>query len=509
MTGVYFIYGLAFFTFGVAVLAKGVPAVTGKVVHGIKYVAIFGLIHSVTEWSGMAKTLTGDSLSLAILDRTALISGAASFAFLLYGGFRLNGFGSRLANRAVFLSFGVWALFYLGFEAGAVSYCTADMVSRYIIGVPGALITAYALQTTVRVKSVALVRQRYSRDLSPNLWNAESLRPLFTATAAFFALYGILTAVVEPGDFLPANVINTTTFHDMFGFHVQFARMLTAAGMTTCFLIFLSYFNTLERLTLEEEVALRTRDATEALAEAEQASQAKSEFLATMSHELRTPLNAILGFSDIISHQYLGPHGEKKYMEYAEDIHSSGEHLLELVNDLLDISAIEAGKQSLNKEMLTVNEMVAESFNAVGRKAQEKDIELLTEISETLPPLYADKRAIRQILLNLLTNAVKFTLDGGRITVSAKAAKQKIILKVADTGQGIPAERLPNLTEPFTKGAVEPHKTVDGWGLGLAITKSLIDLHDGKLDIASKVGKGTTVRVTLPNTKACYQRALV
>lgn len=189
-------------------------------------------------------------------------------------------------------------------------------------------------------------------------------------------------------------------------------------------------------------------------------------------------------------------------MEYAEDIHSSGEHLLEMVNDLLDISAIEAGKQSLNKEMLTVNEMVAESLNAIGQKAQEKDIELLTEIPETLPPLYADKRASRQILLNLLTNAVKFTPEGGRITVSAKASKQNIALKVADNGQGISAERLPNITEPFTKGAVEPHRTVEGWGLGLAITKSLIDLHDGKLDIASKVGKGTTVTVTLPNTKA-------
>lgn len=502
MTAVYFIYGLAFFTFGVAVLAKGLPVGADKVVHGIKYIAIFGLIHSVTEWSGMAKTLASDSLSIAILDRITVISGAASFAFLLYGGFCLNGFSSRLANWAVFLSFGIWTLFYFGFEAEAVSYSTADTVSRYIIGVPGALITAYALQTTVQVKSVGLVRQHYSPDFSANLRNVESLYPLFTATAAVFALYGILTTVVQPGHFFPVDVINTTTFHGMFGFHVQFARMLTAAGMTICFLLFLSYFNTLERLTLEEEVARRTRDATAALVEAKQASQAKSEFLATMSHEFRTPLNAILGFSDIISHQYLGPHGEKKYMEYAEDIHASGEHLLEMVNDLLDISAIEAGKQSLNKEMLMVKEMVAESFNAIGQKAQEKDIKLLTEISETLAPLYADKRATRQILLNLLTNAVKFTLEGGKITVSAKASKQKITLKVADTGQGIPAERLPNLTEPFTKGAVNPHQTVDGWGLGLTITKSLIDLHDGQLDIASKVGKGTTVTVTLPNGAA-------
>jgi len=200
-----------------------------------------------------------------------------------------------------------------------------------------------------------------------------------------------------------------------------------------------------------------------------------------------------------VSQQYFGPPGEDKYREYAKDIHSSGEHLLELVNDLLDISTIEAGKQSLDKEMLTINEMVAESLNAIGQKAQEKGIKLLTEVSKNLPPLYADKRATRQILLNLLSNAVKFTPEGGKISVSVKASKQKTTLKIADNGQGIPAEKLPNLTEPFMRGEQDPHKTVDGWGLGLAITKSLIDLHDGKMDITSKVGKGTTVMVTFPN----------
>lgn len=499
MTAVYFIYGLAFFTFGVAVLAKGVPAVADKVVHGIRYIAIFGLVHSVTEWSGMARILAGDPLSLAILDRVAAISGAASFAFLLYGGLRLGGFGSRPAGWAAFVPLAIWGLFHVGYEAGAVPYGMAETVSRYIIGVPGALIAAHALQTTVRDRSVELARKNYSPDLSASLWDAKALRPLFTATAAIFALYGILTAVVQPGDFFPANAINAAAFHAMFGFHVELARMFTATGMTACFLLFLSYFNTLERLTLEEQVALRTRDANAALVEAELANQAKSEFLATMSHELRTPLNAILGFSEIISHQYLGPQGDKKYREYAADIHSSGEQLLEMVNDLLDISAIEAGKQSLNKEMLAVDEMVADCFHAVRRKAGEKNIDLVTGIPGTFPPLHADRRATRQILLNLLTNAVKFTPEGGRITLSAKATGRKIALVVADTGQGIPAELLPNLTEPFTRGAADPYNKAGGWGLGLAITKSLIDLHDGKLEIASKVGKGTTVTVTLPN----------
>jgi len=236
-----------------------------------------------------------------------------------------------------------------------------------------------------------------------------------------------------------------------------------------------------------------------ALIEAEQANEAKSEFLATMSHELRTPLNAILGFSDILGDQYFGPPGEGKYKEYADDIHASGEHLLELVNDLLDISTIEAGKQSLVKEKLSTDGIIRECARIITEKARSKGIELVTKVSENLPPLYADRRAMKQILFNLLSNSIKFTPEGGRITVSAKASKRNTTLKIADTGTGIPAEKLPQLTNPFTRGEQDPHKAQEGIGLGLAITKSLVDLHDGTLDIKSKVGKGTTVTVTLSN----------
>ena len=236
-----------------------------------------------------------------------------------------------------------------------------------------------------------------------------------------------------------------------------------------------------------------------ALVKAEEANQAKSKFLATMSHELRTPLNAILGFADILHNQYLGPPGQGQYREYAGDIKASGEHLLELVNDLLDLSTIEAGKQSLVKEKLSTEEIVRECERIVEEKARSNGIDLVTEVPKDLPPLYADRRAAKQILLNLLSNAVKFTPQGGKITVSAKASKKNTTLKVADTGKGIPAEKLPKLTDPFTRGAHDPYLADDGWGLGLTITKSLIDLHDGTLDIKSKVGKGTTVTVTLPN----------
>ncbi|MDA1089992.1 MAG: ATP-binding protein [Proteobacteria bacterium] len=242
-------------------------------------------------------------------------------------------------------------------------------------------------------------------------------------------------------------------------------------------------------------------DRRKALVNAEEANQAKSEFLATMSHELRTPLNAILGFSDILSNQYFGPPGAGRYREYAQDIHNSGQYLLELVNDLLDISTIEAGKQSMDKEQLDTTEILTECMKTVADKATGKGIELLINVPENFPSLYADKRATKQILLNLLSNAVKFTPEGGQITVDAKFSERDITLSIANTGEGISAKELPHLTDPFKRVEQNPYVTERGWGLGLTITKSLIEMHNGRLDIESTVGVGTMITVTMPNIR--------
>lgn len=248
-----------------------------------------------------------------------------------------------------------------------------------------------------------------------------------------------------------------------------------------------------ERKRIEE-------DRNRALIEAENANRAKSNFLAEVSHELRTPLNAILGFSEVLSHEYFGPLGQKKYQEYAADIHASGEHLLALISDILDLSTIEAGKLSLNKEALCIEEIASECMSIVTGNAGTKGVTLTTELSGELAPLHADRRAVRQILLNLLTNAIKFTPEGGSITLQVQESENSMALKIADTGVGIPVEKLPNLAEPFTRLEQDPHNTVEGWGLGLAITKSLMELHEGELQIESEVGKGTTVTVTFPKT---------
>ncbi len=235
---------------------------------------------------------------------------------------------------------------------------------------------------------------------------------------------------------------------------------------------------------------------------AEEANQAKSKFLANMSHELRTPLNAIIGFSEIMASGMFGPLGAEKYQEYCRDIHDSGQYLLDVINDILDMSKIEAGRIRLDFEDLELDPLLAESMRVVSARAQEKRVHLSASIAPGLS-LRADRRAIKQIALNLLSNAVKFTPQGGRIAIRGRASDRCIVLAIADTGIGIAKDALAKLGRPFEQVEGQLTKSHQGSGLGLAIAKSLAELHGGRMRIRSTLGKGTTVVVRLPLEPHC------
>jgi two-component system cell cycle sensor histidine kinase PleC len=230
---------------------------------------------------------------------------------------------------------------------------------------------------------------------------------------------------------------------------------------------------------------------------AEEANQTKSKFLANMSHELRTPLNAIIGFSEIMESGMFGTLGSEKYQEYCHDILTSGHYLLEVINDILDMSKIEAGRMKLDLEPLDLSKTLAESLRVVSGRAEDKNLVIDADIAGTIS-VVADRRAIKQIIVNLLSNAVKFTPDGGKVVVRTRLLSDSIVLMIADTGIGIAPQSLARLGRPFEQVESQLTKTYHGSGLGLAIARSLTNLHGGSMRLRSKLGTGTIVCVSLP-----------
>ena len=262
----------------------------------------------------------------------------------------------------------------------------------------------------------------------------------------------------------------------------------------------LSFQTEKDDLIAELEVAKSVSD--EARRRAEESNLAKSRFLASMSHELRTPLNAILGFSEVMAGEVLGPMENPSYKEYVGDIHRSGQHLLNLINEILDLSRIEAGRYELNEEALALAFVIDDCTHMMNLRAKAKGQSIRTFVDESLPRIWADERAIRQVVLNVLSNAIKFTPQGGEIQVKVgwtSSGGQYVAVK--DNGPGIPEEEIPVVMSSFGRGTWAIKTAEQGSGLGLPIVKGLVDLHGGGFQLRSKPREGTEVIVTLPASR--------
>jgi signal transduction histidine kinase len=236
--------------------------------------------------------------------------------------------------------------------------------------------------------------------------------------------------------------------------------------------------------------------------QAERASTAKSEFLAKISHEIRTPLNAIIGFSEVMMEERFGPVGNERYAQYLKDIHSSGGHLISLLNDLLDLSKIEAGKLDLSFVSVNLNDLVQQCVAIMQQQANKERVIIRTSLPVNLPQIVADARSVRQIALNLLSNSIKFTGAGGQVIVStAVNDDNEVVLRVRDTGVGMSEKELQTALEPFRQLATSARWGASGTGLGLPITKALAEANHARFHITSQIDDGTLVEVAFPATR--------
>ncbi|MCR4266709.1 HAMP domain-containing sensor histidine kinase [Nitratireductor sp. ZSWI3] len=315
------------------------------------------------------------------------------------------------------------------------------------------------------------------------------------AVVAAFALPVFFFAYEAAGQSTPAGTTMAVLLSLSLPFFAYVAHHRNRAALTL-----LSLRSEKDALIGELETAKAMSD--EARRRAEEANLAKSRFLASMSHELRTPLNAILGFSEVMANQVLGPLENTTYKDYANDIHVSGRHLLDLINEILDLSRIEAGRYPLNEEPLLLAPVVEDCCKLVELKTQAKNIRLVLQIEQTLQQLLADERAVRQIVLNLLSNAVKFTPSGGEIRIRVgwtAGGGQYIAIK--DNGPGIPEDELPVVLAAFGQGSIAIKSAEEGTGLGLPIVQGLTQLHDGVFELRSKLRAGTEAIVAFPRSR--------
>ncbi|MBP0616188.1 sensor histidine kinase [Jiella mangrovi] len=319
-----------------------------------------------------------------------------------------------------------------------------------------------------------------------------TLKAVVPATFALAAVFLCLGALARPN---PSHIAMTAILVAAIAFFSLVSEILRRSALR-------GYVHQAEKDELIAELETARVMSDEARRRAEEANLAKSRFLATMSHELRTPLNAILGFSEVMAGEMLGPLGSDTYRSYVQDIHASGQHLLGLINEILDLSRIEAGRFNLNEEAVELVSIAEECLGVVRIRAEAKGLHVSGEFETDLPALWADERAIRQIILNLLSNAVKFTPRGGTIVVSVGwTAGAGQYVSVRDDGPGIPEAEIPIVLSTFGQGSVAMKSAEQGTGLGLPIVQALVKLHNGKFELVSRLREGTQAIAIFPQSR--------
>ena len=325
---------------------------------------------------------------------------------------------------------------------------------------------------------------RYAKQYAPELYSRKSILKLATLTPLMVDEHvqlgdlGATLLVENPNALIECFVVTSRG---------RYRGIVTGEALLRCKLALLQ---------------ARETDLSRALAAANEASRAKSNFLALMSHELRTPLNAIIGFSEVLGGEMFGPLGNKRYREYAYDIHGAGCHLLALINDILDLSKAEAGKFDLNTEDVAPGDLIGECLKLMRGRAVEAKLSLTHGVSGSVPNLLVDRLRLKQILLNLLSNAVKFTPPGGAIRVSTEMDLEgRMIIAVSDTGIGIAPDMIQVALEPFRQISSPFARNAEGTGLGLSLTKALMESHGGQLQLDSALNLGTTARLVFPPSR--------
>jgi len=336
--------------------------------------------------------------------------------------------------------------------------------------------------------------------IATNAFSTRAL-PLATVASTLPATITVATTLVYLGGMLNFTLAAVVLGGEVFFLYI--ARQLHASQLYA-----LQHRAEKDALIFELKTAQNMSD--EARRHAEQANIAKSRFLATMSHELRTPLNAIIGFSEVLKSELLGPHQVPQYKEYANDIHASGQHLLNLINELLDLSRIEAGKYELTEEAISLVDIAEDCRRMLEIRAKAKNIVLDTHYEEPIAKLWGDERAVRQVVLNLLSNAIKFTPQSGRIELTVRRSPDGgQMIAVKDNGPGIPQSEIDTVLSSFGQGSLAQKTAEQGAGLGLPIVQNIMDLHQGRFDLFSKLRFGTEVIATFPRARVMDSMAAI